>query len=62
MISARSERLFEFIIVAFLERDGAENASLSTLHATKIERFRNAKNLMQSNRKSVLSIKRGTGE
>src|SRR2546425_6936563 len=29
MISASSERLFEFIIVAFLERDGAENASLS---------------------------------
>jgi len=45
MISARSERLFEFIIVAFLERDGAENASLSTLHATKIERFRNGQKL-----------------
>jgi len=55
MISARSERLFEFIIVAFLERDGAENASPSSLHANNVDRFRNAKNSMQFNRKAGLS-------
>jgi len=41
--SASSERLFEFIIVAFLEQDGAEDASLLSLHAKNLNRFRNGK-------------------
>ena len=36
MRSASSEWLFEFIIVVFLERDGAENASPSSLHANNV--------------------------